>query len=55
MAHSILVVMYNVLCKNTNYNDLDPLYFDNRDKEHVLRRAMNRIEALGYKVSLQVA
>jgi len=55
VAHSILVVIYNVLCKNTNYQDLSALFFDNRDKEHVLRRAMNRIEALGYKVSLQVA
>ena len=55
VAHSILVTIYNMLCKDTTYQDLGALYFDKRDREHVLRRALNRIEALGYKVSLQVA
>jgi transposase len=55
VAHSILVTIYYMLCKDTTYHDLGALYFDNRDREHVLRRALNRIEALGYKVSLQAA
>ncbi len=55
VAHSILVIIYNMLRKDTKYHDSGALYFDKRDRDHVLRRAMNRIEALGYKVSLQVA
>jgi len=31
------------------------LYFDERDKERLIHRSVRRIEALGYKVSLQVA
>lgn len=55
VAHSILVTIYNMLNKNAPYHDLGPLYFDEMDKSRVLRRALHRIEGLGYKVSLQVA
>jgi len=55
VAHSISVIMHNMVVKGTTYQDLGQLYFDNRDREHVIQRAMKRIEALGYKVSLQVA
>jgi transposase len=55
VAHSIAVIMHSMVSKGTNYQDLGKLYFDNRDREHVLQRAMKRIEALGYKLSLQVA
>lgn len=55
VAHTIIVIIYNILCKGTTYQDLGYLYFDKRDQERVLRRAVQRIEALGYKLSLQVA
>lgn len=55
VAHSILVIIYNMLKKGTSYQDIGAQYFDERDKEHVLSRFVKRIEALGYKVDLQVA
>ena len=55
VAHSILVIIYNMLKKGTSYQDLGAQYFDERGKEHVLSRFVKRIEALGYKVDLQVA
>ncbi len=55
VAHSILIIIYNMLKHGTKYQDLGALYFDERDKKHVLSRFVKRIEALGYKVELQVA
>lgn len=55
VAHSILVIIYNMLKKGTSYQDIGAQYFDERDKKHVLSRFVKRIEALGYKVDLQVA
>jgi transposase len=55
VAHSISIIIYNMVSKGVNYCDLGHLYFDKRDSERVLRRTMKRIEALGYKVELQVA
>jgi transposase len=55
VAHSILVIIYNMLKTGTLYQDLGDLYFDQRDRDHVLSRFVKRIEALGYKVDLQVA
>ena len=54
VAHSILLIIYSMLRNDTKYQDLGGLYFDKRDKDYVLRRATKRIEALGYKVTLQI-
>lgn len=37
------------------YEDLGAKYFDERDKTATLRRAVQRIEKLGYKVTVQPA
>lgn len=55
VAHSIAVIIHTLLSKSMVYQDLGALYFDERDHEHLVRRSLQRIEALGYKVSLQVA
>jgi transposase len=55
VAHSILVIIYNMLKKGTPYEDLGRNYFDQKDKTHLISRFVKRIEALGYKVDLQVA
>lgn len=55
VAHSILIVIYNMLLKHTAYQDLGAIYNDKRNEQHVVSRLVRRIENLGYKVSLQVA
>jgi transposase len=55
VAHSLIIIIYNMLKKGTPYHDLGSLYFDTRNKEHMLSRFVKRIEALGYKVDLQPA
>jgi len=36
-----------------DYADLGPRYFDERDEQHVTRRLVHRLEALGYSVQLE--
>lgn len=55
VGHSILVIAYHVLRDGTPYTDLGSTYFDQRDREAVRRRAVQRLQALGYQVQLQLA
>jgi transposase len=55
VAHSIIVIIYNMATKGTRYQDLGKQFFDNHDRQRVINRAVQRIEALGLKVTLQPA
>lgn len=55
VAHSILVIAYHILKDGTVYNDLGPNYFDQRSKEATTRRAVKRLEGLGYTVTIKEA
>jgi transposase len=55
VAHTILVTIYHLLRDGTIFHDLGGNYFDQRDQPATLRRAVRRIERLGYKVALQAA
>lgn len=55
VAHSLIVIIYHMLRDGTSYLDLGPDYFTRRDRERLVRRAVRRIEQLGYKVTLEVA
>lgn len=55
VAHSILVIIYHMLRDHTSYRDLGSNYFDERNYLHVLKKAVSRIERLGYKVTLDAA
>jgi transposase len=53
VGHTILTIAYHLLADAAEYADLGPHYFDERDQEHVTRRLVHRLEALGYSVQLQ--
>jgi transposase len=53
VAHTIIVIIYQLLTRGTEFEDLGGLYFDQRDRERVRRRAVGRLEALGYEVELK--
>jgi transposase len=53
VGHSILVIAYHLLQRGTSYTDLGLDHFDRRDADRVRRRSVKRLEALGYKVSLE--
>jgi transposase len=52
VGHTILVIAYHLLTEQTEYRDLGPLHFDQRDQPRVTRRLVNRLQALGYTVTL---
>ncbi len=52
LGHTILVIVYYLLTRQTDYQDLGAQYFDERDRRTVERRLVRRLEALGYRVSL---
>ena len=50
VGHSLLVTGYYLITRQTKYEDLGGNYFDERDREAVKRRAVKRLEKLGYQV-----
>lgn len=53
VAHSILVIIYHLLRDHSSYQDLGGNYFDERHRLNILRRAIYRIERLGYSVTIE--
>jgi transposase len=52
VAHSLLVTIYFMLRDGTVFQDLGVNYFNQRDREHITRRSVRRLESLGYHVTL---
>ena len=52
VAHSILVIVYHVLLRRVSYQELGGNYFDERERQMVEKRAIRRLESLGYQVQL---
>jgi transposase len=52
VAHTLLTIIYHLLTRNTAYQDLGGDYFDQRAREAVTRRLVDRLEALGHTVTL---
>jgi transposase len=53
VGHTILVTAYYLLAREQAYEDLGPDYFERRDRAAVERRSIRRLEALGYRVTLE--
>ncbi len=55
MAHTILIIAYRIIRDGGTYQDLGSNYFDERDRRATLRRLVQRLERLGYKVTVEAA
>jgi transposase len=55
LAHTILVIVYHLLRDGTIYQELGGNYFDEHERQTVVRRSVRRLERLGYKVTVEVA
>lgn len=55
VAHTIIVIIYHMLKGGTTYQDLGCNYFDRLNRDVLVRRAVKRLEELGYKVTLEDA
>lgn len=53
VAHSILRIVYHLLIDEHPYEDLGEAYFDQRQHQQVSRRLTQRLERLGYRVTLE--
>ena len=52
VGHSILVASYYILKKDTDYMDLGGHYFDERDRQQIVKQNVRRLRELGYEVEL---
>jgi transposase len=55
VAHTLLIIIYHMLRDGAPYTDLGDNYFDERSRVATVRRAVQRIERLGYQVTIQAA
>ncbi len=55
VAHAMLRAIYHMLAEGTAYRELGPDYYGRRHKQRVTRRAIQMLERLGYRVTLEVA
>lgn len=53
VAHTLLVIVYHVLQRQTTYADLGANYLDQLEPERLTRNLVKRLERLGHKVTLQ--
>jgi len=53
VGHTILTIIYHILRTGRSYEELGGNFFDERDREHIARRQVARLERLGYHVTLE--
>jgi len=53
VSHSLLVIIYHLLLDNQDYHDLGPHFFETLDTTRQRDTAVRRLQALGYKVTLE--
>lgn len=53
VGHTILTATYYILRDQVEYKELGAQYYDERDREGVIRRAVARLKALGVNVTIE--
>lgn len=53
VAHSLLVVIYNMLKHGTTYEDLGPDHFDKLNRKRLASKLVRRLKELGYDVAVK--
>lgn len=53
VGHAILKICYYMIRDRSHYRDLGADYFNNLNKQDIVRRTVKRIESLGFKVTLE--
>jgi hypothetical protein len=49
----MLIVIYHLIKDGTVYQDLGPHHFDELDRKRTTRRPVQRLESLGFEVTLR--
>jgi transposase len=53
VGHSILTIAYHLMDRGTRFEELGADYFDRRNPQRLTHRLVQRLERLGYQVTLQ--
>lgn len=53
VGHTLLVIIYQLLSQDKDYEELGGNYFDEWDRQAVQKRLVRRLEKLGYEVKLE--
>jgi len=53
VGHTVFIIAYTLLTRQQPSQDLGAVYCDQREQQRVARRLVQRLERLGYEVSLQ--
>ena len=53
LAHTILIICYFMIKTGQCYQDLGADFFDKRNKETIAKRSVQRLEALGFNVTIK--
>ena len=53
VGHSILVICYHMIKNRTKYNDLGADFFQNRNRDSLVRQNVKRLQSLGFVVTLE--
>jgi transposase len=53
VAHSLLVIVYHVLARRSDYHELGGDYFDRQHRQTRQQRLIRKLEALGLKVTVE--
>ena len=53
VGHTLLVIIYQLLSQDKDYEELGGNYFDEWDRQAVQKRLVRRLEKLGYQVTLE--
>ena len=52
VAHTILTIVYHMLKANVPYKELGPDFFEQRRKNEIVKKSIQRLEAFGYTVNI---
>jgi hypothetical protein len=55
LAHTLLTIIYYLLTRDRDYEDLGPEYLNQHDREQTERRLIRRLEGFGYTVTREHA
>ena len=53
VGHSILVICYHMIKNRTQYNELGADFFQNRNRESLIRQNVKRLQSFGFIVTLE--
>lgn len=55
VARTILEICYYMIRDGTRYQDLGADYFTEKNREHIMKRSVKRLESLGYMIIVEDA